>query len=161
MKYKKIFLNVLIISLIAITLSVFGTMSTRTAYAKAIKKNGCYRTALIKNYPKSDLYFMGKSPVLKKYKLSKNKVITYGSYSYSQAINSTSNLLKKNKRTFRISSKCTYWDNAFNPSESAKKVSRKTFFVHVKSSLKRNMPAEDIMFTVKKGKIAKMEIGQG
>ena len=161
MKSEKICLHAFIVSLIMAMLTFSGIMNTQTANAKTVKKNGYYKTALIKNYPKSDLYFMGNSPVLKKCKLSKRKIITYGSYKYSKTISSTQTLIKKNKRTFQISSKCTYWDNAFSPSESAEKISRKEFFAYVKASMKRNMPAEDIMFTVKNGKIVKMEIGQG
>lgn len=154
-------LHAFIASLIMVMLTFFGTTNTQTANAKTVKKNGYYKTALIKNYPKSDLYFIENSPVLKKCTLSKKKIITYGSYKYSKTISSTQTLMKKNKRTFQISSKCTYWNNAFNPSETAEKISRKAFFAHVKTSIKRNMPVEDIMFTVKNGKVVKMEIGQG
>lgn len=158
-KYKKISG---IFLLMLVMLSSIMVMDENVE-AKTVKKRGIYHTAAIKNYSKSDYYFMPKtSPVLKKIKITKNKITTYGSFQFRKSEKDYTNnkYIGKSKRTFKVSKKCTYWDGAWTPGGEYR-VSKKVFYANLKSLVKRNIPVADFEMQVKNGKVVKMMMGQG
>ena len=125
---------------------------TTICSAETVRRNGYYLTYIVKNTNSMDY---GIEPYLKKYSLKKNTFTSYGGYYVGKK-----KVLGNKKRTFRISKKCTYWNEEGVPG-GPKKITKKELIKHIKSGLKANVLCETLSLTVKKGKVVKMMIGQG
>lgn len=135
---------ILIISVVAINPDVIE--------AKRVKKSGWYSTAATKKNTDKGIDL----PFLKKYKLKGKTLITYGSFFYYKR-KWNDKIIKAKKRTFRISSKCKYYEyhNAGNV-----RLSKQQLFKKVRQSMKRKYIVEGIDIRVKNRKVVKMFFGQ-
>ena len=146
---------IILVLSIVLVLSVF-TISDNTVSAKTVKKKGVYTTATVKNSSS----MMGYSrPLIKKIKVSGNKITTYGSFYYGKNNTAVAKKIKRKKRTFKIAKTCKYVLGA--APARVQRVSKKSLISRVKRNIKSNIDCENLELTVKNGKVIKMRVLQG
>ena len=140
-------------ALVLLFIFVFSCTMSSDVYAKNAKKDGYYSTVIQSNKPTYDYEY------IKKVKVYKNKIITYGSFCYGNKIWSGKRI-KEKKRKFKLSKKCKYIDGYGVPG-GYHKISKKEAMSYFKGNLyyPYDSPIRCII-KVKKGKVVKLMFGQ-
>ncbi len=144
----KVFKYIVLCSIISISILNINSVSGKT-----VKKSGYYTTVVQSNKPTYD------DEYIKKVKVRKNKIITYGSYRFGKIIWGEKRL-KCQKRTFKLSKKCIYIDGYGVPG-GKHRITKKEAMQKFKGNLYfPNGCPMCCIIRVKKGKVVKLMFGQ-
>lgn len=137
-------------TIVLVLLVSFVVVGSSTVEAKVVKKTGIYGTLLTKRKNPYD-----DNAYIKKVKLKKNKIITYGCFYFGKHIWSNK-YLKVKKRTFKLSKKCKFLKNYVYPGKEDRTTKKDQYSI-IKKFMKKG--GGFIYIKVKKGKVVKIMTG--